>query len=73
MNVAAIRDEVLGLPATERAKLVDLLWNSLSKPGVTARETAWAEESEQRIDAFNTGKLTARDAQEILSDLRSRQ
>ena len=70
MSVATLQDQVLNLPVTERARLVDLLWNSLSEPGVKARETAWAEESERRSDAFNAGSLRARDAKEVVADLR---
>ncbi len=70
MSITAIRDEVLGLPAPERAKLLDLLWNSLSEPTLAAREAAWATESERRIDAFETGQLKARDAKDVLAELR---
>jgi len=68
MSVTAIQDEILGLPATERARLMDLLWSSFSKPEQQAREGAWAAESERRIDAFDTGQLTARDAAEVFAD-----
>jgi putative addiction module component (TIGR02574 family) len=70
MSVAAIQDEILGLPAAERVKLIDVLWESLSSTELKLREAAWAEESERRIDAFEAGKLKARDAQSVLSDLR---
>jgi hypothetical protein len=32
MSVTAIQDEILGLPATERARLIDVLWASISAP-----------------------------------------
>jgi putative addiction module component (TIGR02574 family) len=70
MSVATIRAEVLSLPAGERAKLIDVLWDSLASPEVASREAAWAMESERRIDAFEAGKLTARDADGVFSDLR---
>ena len=38
MSVATIQAEVLGLPAEERAKLIDVLWDSLSLPEVKSRE-----------------------------------
>jgi putative addiction module component (TIGR02574 family) len=69
MSIAAIRKEILGLPAAERAKVIDLLWASLSTPEFKARETGWAAESERRIDAFEAGKLVARDAKEVLAEL----
>ena len=61
MSVATIQAEVLGLPAEDRAKLIDVLWDSLSLPEVKSREAAWAAESERRIDAVEAGKLTAQD------------
>ena len=70
MSVATIQNEILGLPPKERAKLIDLLWDSLSEPELKAREASWAEESERRIDAFEAGKLKARDAQEVFADLK---
>jgi putative addiction module component (TIGR02574 family) len=70
MSVAAIQDEILGLPATERARLIDVLWNSISAPEQQAREVAWAAESERRIDACDAGKLATRDASEVFADLK---
>jgi len=34
------------------------------------REAAWAAESERRIDAYDAGKLIARDAAEVFADLK---
>jgi putative addiction module component (TIGR02574 family) len=70
MSVTAIKNEVLGLSATERAQLIDVLWDSLSEPELKAREAAWAAESERRIDAFDAGKLKARDAKDVFLDLK---
>ena len=70
MSVTAIQDEILGLPATERARLIDVLWDSISEPEQQAREATWAAESERRIDAYDAGKLTARDAAEVFTDLK---
>lgn len=72
MSVTAIQDEILGLPATERARLIDVLWQSISAPEQQSREAAWAAESERRIDAYDAGKLTARDATEVFADLKKR-
>ena len=71
MSIATIRNELLGLPPEERMKLIDLLWDSLSDPAMKAREAAWASESEQRIDAFDAGKLQARDANAVFAELRN--
>ena len=47
-----------------------MLWDSLVSPEAASREAAWAVESERRIDAFEAGNLTARDAAGVFSDLR---
>ena len=70
MSVTAIQNEILGLPAAERVRLIDLLWNSISLPEHQTHETAWAAESERRIDAYDNGKLSARDAAEVFADLK---
>ena len=70
MSVAAIQDELLKLPAPERARLIEILWDSLSEPELKAREAAWAAESERRIDAFESGALKARDSQTVFADLK---
>jgi putative addiction module component (TIGR02574 family) len=70
MSVTAIQNEILELPAAERARLIDVLWDSISNPEVKSRESAWAAESERRIDAFDSGKLTARDATDVFAGLK---
>ncbi|HEX3889340.1 MAG TPA: addiction module protein [Verrucomicrobiae bacterium] len=70
MSVTAIQDEILGLPAKERARLIDVLWDSISAPEQQKREAAWAAESERRIDAYDAGELTARAAPEVFADLK---
>ena len=70
MSVATIQNELLNLPATERARMIDFLWDSLSEPELKLRETAWAAESERRIDACESGALKARDAQAVFAELK---
>lgn len=70
MSVTAIQSEVLNLSAADRARLLDLIWDSLSEPETKAREAAWAAESERRIDAYESGKLTARPAADVFTDLK---
>ena len=50
--------------------MIDRLWASLSSAEVKAREAAWAQESERRIDALEAGQLQARDAHSVFSGLR---
>lgn len=71
MKLAAIQNEILKLSPEERMTLIDLLWDSQSAPEIRKRESAWAIESERRIDAFDGGKLGARAAKDVLADLRN--
>jgi putative addiction module component (TIGR02574 family) len=68
--VATIQKELLNLPVSERARMIDFLWDSLSEPELKLRETAWAAESERRIDAYESGALKARDAQAVFAELK---
>jgi hypothetical protein len=57
MSLAAIQNEIQGLTPEE--------------PEIKRRETAWATESERRIDAIEQGKLGVRDAKDVVVDLRN--
>jgi putative addiction module component (TIGR02574 family) len=70
MRATAIQNEILKLPAVDRARLIDVLWDSISGPDIKLRVSAWAAESERRIDACNAGKLTARAAANVFVDLK---
>ncbi len=68
--MATIEAEISGLSATEKAKRIDILWESLSPSEMRNREAAWAAESEDRIQAYETGKLQSRDASEVFAESR---
>lgn len=71
MSLASIQEEVLQLNSNERARLIDLLWESLDEAQIKEIESQWAAESEDRIDAFERGELPAVDEPAALRDLRS--
>lgn len=71
MSLASIQKEILQLDSQERAKLIDLLWESLDEARIKEIEAKWASESEERIDAFERGELSAVDGPAALQDLRS--
>ena len=50
--------------------LIDLLWESLDEERIKEIEARWAAESENRLDAFERGELTAVDGPAALRDLR---
>lgn len=71
MSLASIQKGIIQLNPTERAKLIDVLWESLDERRVTEIEARWAAESEDRIDAYDRGELSALDGPTALQDLRS--
>ena len=71
MSLASIRKEIFQLDSQERARLIDLLWESLDESRIKEIEAKWASESEERIDAFDRGELSAIDGPAALRDLRS--
>ena len=71
MSLASIQEEIIQLDPNERAKLIDLLWESLDETRVKEIEAKWAAESEDRIDAYERGELAAVDGPTALKDIRS--
>jgi putative addiction module component (TIGR02574 family) len=71
MNLASIQEEIGKLEPAERAALIDVLWESLDDKRIKEIESRWAAESEDRIDAFERGELTAVDGPSAIEELRS--
>jgi putative addiction module component (TIGR02574 family) len=71
MSLEAIQQKISSLSTTERAMLIDILWESLDEARVKEREAKWAAESEDRIDAFERGELETVDGPSALRELRS--
>lgn len=71
MSLTSIQQEIARLDATERAKLIDILWDSLDEGRLKEFEAKWAAESEERIDAVDRGELPTIDGPSALGDLRS--
>ena len=71
MNLTSIQEEIARLSSAERAKLIDILWESLDEDRVKDIEAKWAAESEDRIDAVDRGELETIDGASAIRDLRS--
>ena len=71
MSLASIQNEISQLNPKERAMSIDLIWENLDESHITEVEGRWAAESEDRIDAFEWGELSAVDGPSALRDLRS--
>ena len=71
MSLATIQNEIEKLEPAEKASLIDLLWDGLDDDRLQETEAKWAAESEDRIDAFERGELSAVDGPSALAELRS--
>jgi Putative addiction module component. len=71
MSLASIQEEIAHLSSTERATLIDILWESLDEERIREIEAKWAAESEARIDTVDRGELQTIDGPSALQDLRS--
>ena len=71
-NSAKVVDDALSLPPKTRAKLAEKLLESLDDPKQKEIDRLWAEEAEDRIDAYETGDLKAIPGKEVFRRLRPR-
>lgn len=61
----SILEKALSLTPTHKAELVDQILHSLDNPDSDI-DALWQQEAEERIDAFEQGKLKAVSLEEVL-------
>ena len=71
-NSAKVVSEALSLPPRSRAKLAEQLLESLDDPKQKEIDRLWADEVEDRIDAYERGELKVIPGQEVFRRLRPR-
>ena len=64
-------EEALSLPPVERAELADRLLSSLDSPSGRGIDELWAQEAEDRIDAFERGEIEAVSSSEAFATIKS--
>ena len=64
-----IEDRARTLNAEERAKLAESMLESLHEP-LADIESAWAEEIERRVEAFDRGELPSYPAEDVFAEAR---
>jgi putative addiction module component (TIGR02574 family) len=69
-NSAKVVNGALALPAKSRAKLAEKLLESLDDPKQKEFDRLWAEEVEDRIDAYERGELRAVSGKEVFRRLK---
>jgi putative addiction module component (TIGR02574 family) len=71
-NNAKVISDALSLPPRSRAKLAEQLLESLDDPKQREIDRLWADEAEDRIDAYERGELKAIPGQEVFRRLKPR-
>jgi len=61
--------EALKLPPVERAELVENLLSSFEFRSRKTIDALWAQEAENRIDAFERGEIGATPAKEVFGEI----
>ncbi|MEK6576329.1 MAG: addiction module protein [Nitrospirota bacterium] len=61
--------EALKLPPVERAELVENLLSSFEFRSRKTIDALWAQEAENRIDAFERGEITVIPAKEVFAEI----
>ena len=69
-NTAKVVADALSLPPRSRARLADKLLESLDQPKQREIDNLWAEEAEDRIDAYEKGEIRVISGKEVFRKLR---
>ncbi len=68
MSTAEVIEQALGLKASDRYLLLELLHTSLDKPD-TEIDRVWQEEALRRVKAYDEGRLETVSVEEAFRDL----
>ncbi len=71
MQVQTILNEALKLPPVDKASVIDQLMASFDLSEKQRIDEAWANEAERRIDAYDTGRISAKPVQEVMREINS--
>ena len=66
-SLKQIEEQALGLNGEERAKLAEVMLESLSAP-IAEIEAAWAGEIEQRVAAYDRGDIQTHAAEDVFAE-----
>lgn len=69
LQTKQILKEMLSLPPIERAELIESMFHSFDYSGRDNFDALWAKEAEERIDAFEEGKLKSVSVKKVLQKI----
>lgn len=67
-----IEDKALGLSVLDRVNLAEKLLSSLDSPHQFSIDEKWAQESEDRINAFERGEIEASEVSAVFERLENK-
>lgn len=70
LSLAELEKQAMGLPLPDRARLITSLIASLDSADEGDVEAAWVAEAERRLAEFESGKVKAVPADEVLKEAR---
>jgi putative addiction module component (TIGR02574 family) len=65
----SLLEEALKLPPVERAELIESLLSSFEFRSRKHIDALWAQEAEDRIDAFERGEIKAIPAEQVFTEI----
>jgi Putative addiction module component len=71
-NTAKVHSDALSLPSKSRAELASKLLESLDEPRQREIDRFWAEEAEDRIDAYERGEIKLISGKEVFRKLKTK-
>jgi len=66
-NAEKVLQEALNLPLQDRAEVLERLLATFHEPPDAELDELWAQEAEDRIDAFDRGELSSVSAEEVFA------
>ena len=70
-QLAELAEQSKALSPDDRSRLVDMLLESLNQAPLAEVETAWDEEAERRLAAYDRGEIPAIDGELVLAKARA--
>ena len=64
-----VLEKAIHLPPVERAELVEQILSSFDRPSREEIDALWAKEAEDRIDAYDQGKIKAIPASQVFEKI----
>jgi putative addiction module component (TIGR02574 family) len=70
VSLSDLEQQVRSLSPEDRARLAELILESLREPRLVEVEAAWNREIEERVAAYDRGELKAISAEDVFAEAR---